>query len=510
MPNRSRSSAMPRRLPVGANHDARVHRGKGAIGEMMTSAGRYLRAAAPALGMLVLGSCLTPSQELALGEQQHPEVLKEMGGAYDEGPIGAYVAMVGGRLAANSDLPTLDYTFTVLDTPIVNAMALPGGYVYVTRGLLALANSEAELAGVLGHEIGHVTAHHTAERYNRATLAGILSAGLGVATGSSALGQAAQQGSQMYLLKFSREQENEADALGVKYIARTGYDPTAEADFLHSLDRESQLAARLAGQNADQTSAFSSTHPLTADRVARARTLADRTQIDPKSRPRRRDEFLNAVDGILYGDDPKEGLIRGQTFSHPVQKFTFTVPQGFTLVNGSQQVGARDKSGNVVVFDSDKEDTGMSMTRYLQAKVGSQVVLRDVEAVTINGFPAATGWARVAAQNASADYRLVMIRFDASTVYRFQILTRTEDTQTLGEPLRRMTYSFRRISDAEAAALKPYRVRVVTVKPGDTVQSLAATMPFETANTDRFLVLNGLEAGVRLTPGERVKVVREE
>ena len=475
----------------------------------MKTAGRYFRAAAPALWMLALGSCLTPSQELALGEQQHPQVLKEMGGAYDEGPIGAYVAMVGGRLGANSDMPTLNYTFTVLDTPIVNAMALPGGYVYVTRGLLALANSEAELAGVLGHEIGHVTAHHTAERYNRATLAGILTAGIGVATGSSALGQVAQQGSQLFLLKFSREQENEADALGVKYIARAGYDPTAEADFLHSLDRESQLSAKLSGAE-QQTSAFSSTHPLTADRVVRARTLAEQTQIDPKSRPRRRDEFLNAVDGIIYGDDPKEGLVRGQTFSHPVQKFTFTVPDGFTLVNSSQQVGASDKSGNVIVFDSDKETTGLSMTRYLQAEVGDRVALQDVEAITINGLPAATGWSRVSTQGGTADYRLVMIRFDSSTVYRFQILTHTQDTQRLGEPLRRMTYSFRRISDTEAAKLKPYRLRVVTVKSGDTVQSLAATMPFETDNIDRFLVLNGLDAGTRLTPGERVKLVREE
>ncbi len=460
---------------------------------------------------LLLGSCLTPTQELALGEQQHPQVLKEMGGVYKQEPIDGYVAMVGGRLAANSDMPNLSYTFTVLDTPIVNAMALPGGYVYVTRGLLALANSEAELAGVLGHEIGHVTAHHTAERYNRATLAGILSAGLGVATGSSALAQVAQQGSQLYLLKFSREQEYEADSLGVKYIARSGYDPTAEADFLHSLDRESQLAAKLAGDDArDRGSDFMATHPLTAERVVRARTIAQQTNIDPNSRPRRRDEFLNAIDGIVYGDEPKDGFIRGLTFSHPIQKFSFTVPPGFTLVNTTEAVGARDKSGNVMVFDSAKEDTGMSMTRYIQSLVGDKIGLQGVEAVTINGMPAATGWAQVSTQTGTADFRLVTIRFDPSTVYRFQILTKSSDTQRLNEPLRRMTYSFRKLSDAEAAALKPYRVRVVTVKPGDTAQSLSAKMPFDTANLDRFLVLNGLESGARLTPGQRVKLIREE
>jgi len=472
---------------------------------------KLVRITAPMALALGLGSCLTPSQELALGEQQHPEVLKEMGGVYKEEPVDGYVAMVGGRLAANSDMPNLSYTFTVLDTPIVNAMALPGGYVYVTRGLLALANSEAELAGVLGHEIGHVTAHHTAERYNRATLASILSAGLGVATGSSALAQVAQQGSQLYLLKFSRSQEYEADSLGVKYIARAGYDPTAEADFLHSLDRESQLAAKLAGDEArDRGSDFMATHPVTADRVVRARALASDTHIDPNSRPRRRDEFLNAIDGIIYGDEPKDGFIRGHTFSHPIRKFTFTVPPGFTLVNTTEAVGARDKAGNVMVFDSAKEETGMSMTRYIQSLLGDRIALKDVESIMINGLPAATGWAPVSTQSGSADFRLVTIRFDPSTIYRFQILTNSGDTQKFGEALRRMTYSFRKLSDKEAAALKPYRVRVVTVKTGDTVQSLAAKMPFETANVERFLVLNGLESGTRLTPGQRVKLIREE
>jgi predicted Zn-dependent protease len=476
----------------------------------MNAAGPAVRISAALALALGLGSCLTPSQELALGEQQHPEVLKEMGGAYEYGTLGAYVASVGGGLAANSDLPNVSYTFTVLDTPIANAMALPGGYVYVTRGLLALANSEAELASVLGHEIGHVTAHHTAERYNRATLAGILSAGLGVATGSSALAQIAQQGSQLYLLKFSREQEYEADSLGVKYIARTGYDPTAESDFLHSLDRESQLADKLAGVEArDRGSDFMATHPLTAERVVRARTLATDTGIDPKSRPRKRDAFLNAVDGIVYGDEPKDGFIRGRTFSHPIQKFTFTVPEGFTLINSSEAVGARDKSGNVVVFDSVKEDTGMSMSRYMQAVVGDRIAWREVEAIMINGLPAATGWAPVATQSGTADFRLVAVRFDPSTVYRFEILTNTGDTQQLGEVLRRMTYSFRKLSDAEAAALKPYRLHVVTVKTGDTVQSLAAKMPFESYNVDRFLVLNGLEPGARLVPGERAKIIQD-
>ncbi len=461
--------------------------------------------------MLALGACLTPSQELALGEQQHPQVLKEMGGVYDEGPVDAYIATVGGRLAANSDMPNLDFHFTVLDTPIVNAMALPGGYVYVTRGLLALANDEAELAGVLGHEIGHVTAHHTAERYNRATLASILSAGVGIATGSGALGQIAQQGSQLYLLKFSRAQEYEADSLGVKYITRAGYDPMAEADFLHSLDRESKLAAKLAGEDArDHSSDFTSTHPLTTDRVVRARTLARETNVDPESRPRRRDAYLNAIDGIIYGDEPKNGFIRGRTFSHPIQKFAFTVPPGFTLINTAEAVGAKDANGDIVVFDSDKETTGLSMTRYLESKAAGRLDLQNVESIKINGLPAATGSARVSTNNGAADYRLVMIRFDPSTVYRFQILTKPDDTQRLGEALRRMTYSFHKLTDTQAAALKPYRVRVVTVKPGDTVQSLAATMPFDKDNIDRFLVLNGLADDARLKTGDRVKVIREE
>ena len=455
---------------------------------------------------------MSPEQEKQVGADEHPKILARFGGVYDDPEIGAYVASIGGRLVAHSDTPQGEFRFTVLNSPVVNAFALPGGYVYVTRGLIALANNEAELAGVIAHEIGHVTARHSAQRYSRSVLFGLGAFALGALFGSDIVGQIAQVGSELYLQGYSRDQEFEADTLGVRYLGRTGYAPQAQAAFLQSLNDYSALMNTIAGKaGAEREFDLFATHPRTADRVQRAIQEAG-TQ--PQSPIWRRDDFLDRVNGMLYGDDPAQGFIRGRTFSHPALRFTFTVPEGFRLINTDKAVMAPGPNGAMIQFDHETDARKVQAARdpadYLVRIWAPKLGLRNVEAITVNGMPAATGWNQIQGQNGPVDVRLVAIRFDARTFYRFLFVTPPNLTRQLDAGLQRTTYGFRALSPQEAAALKPLKLAVLPVRAGDTVERLAARMPdHQDHKLEQFRVLNGLRQGDTVTPGQRVKLVVE-
>lgn len=462
----------------------------------------------PATGQPTFTAFMSESEEIRIGRQEHPKIVREFGGVYDDPEVTKYIDSIGQFLASTSEKPDLKFTFTVLDSPVVNAFALPGGYVYVTRGLLALANSEAEIAGVIGHEIGHVTARHSAQRYSQAVLANIGMMGVAIATGSGALANLAGSGAAIYLQSYSRDQEYEADILGVRYLSRATYEPRAMASFLSSLLADSRLDAELAGRPgaADEYNIMA-THPRTADRVERAIGAAgERTVADPMIA---RDVYLDKIDGMLYGDDPKQGFIKGRRFAHPVLKFEFTVPEGFRLHNTPSAVIARGPDGAAIQFDQASPTPSGDLVDYLANVWAKNISLQNLERITVNGLQGATGTARVQTRSGAADLRLAAIRYSSDRVYRFLFLTPPNRTAALSEGLRRTTYSFRKLSDAEAAALKPQRIRVVTVQPGDSVASLAARMPFDDRQVERFRVLNGLQNGATLTPGQRVKLVAE-
>ncbi|MEH6755150.1 MAG: M48 family metalloprotease [Alphaproteobacteria bacterium] len=261
----------------------------------------------PATGERDFTAFMSPEKEVEVGREQHPKIIEQFGGVYDDPKVTAYVNRVGQSLARVSELPDLQFTFTVLNDDIVNAFALPGGFVYISRGLLGLANTEAELAGVLGHEIGHVTGRHSAQRYSTSVLAQGLSVGAGILgsvfLGTSEIGQAVGQGSSVYLQSFSREHEFEADTLGVRYLARAGYSTDAMASFLASLQAYSALEAKVSGLP-DPASRYNimSTHPRTQDRVVAATRAANIQQV-PNPQIGNRD-YLNAINGIVFGDSP--------------------------------------------------------------------------------------------------------------------------------------------------------------------------------------------------------------
>ena len=461
----------------------------------------------PATGEQSFTAFMSPADEKRLGAEQHPKILEEFGGAYEDPELGAYVASLGARMAATSERPDLNFTFTILDSPVVNAFALPGGYVYVSRGLIALANNEAELAGVLGHEIGHVTARHSAERYSRSVLVNLGAGILGAVSGQRAVADIASLGGGLYLRSYSRENEFEADSLGLRYMTAAGYEPSAVASFLASLGAQTELEARLRGSDADPD-AFNllSTHPRTVDRVREAQ------QATGSFEPGRveREAYLRRIDGMLYGDDPDQGFIRDRTFIHPVLRFRFTAPPGFTLINSSDRVEGVSQDGTKMVFDGTPDRTGASMAQYLSRSPWTQKLrLTGVQSFTVNGMDAATASATVQTQQGTLGYRLIAIRASADRIYRFAFLGNPDRLAANQEELRRTTYSFELLSESEAASYRPLRLHVVQVQPGDTVDSLAARMPQGPEQRARFLVLNGMQNGGQVQPGMLVKIVSE-
>jgi len=459
-------------------------------------------AQSPATGRNIFTGGMSPEDEVKLGSEQHPQIVKEFGGVYDDPELTAYVNSLGQLLAKTSELPDL------LDSPIVNAFALPGGYVYVTRGLLALADNEAELAGVLAHEIGHVTARHSAERYGQSVLGSAAALGVGVLLGSEAAAQATSGAAGLAVLSYSRDQEFEADTLGVRYLSRSNHDPNAMSTFLSRLLEYSRYQAALAGRpEAADAFDITQTHPRTADRVERAIEAAGGRQVsDPVVG---RDVYLSKIDGLIYGDSPAQGYVRGRRFIHPELGFAFEVPDGFELANTPDRVVAQNEAGAAILFDRAKQPSSAPMTRYVSEVWARDVDLRDLQAIEVNGLDAATAWTRADTRKGKADFRLVAIRFDDGAIYRFLFVTPTGLTANLSEPLRRTTYSFRRLSDGELADLKPYRIAIYQVKAGDTPDALARRMPLGDQSLGEFLVLNGLREGEPLTVGRQVKLVTD-
>jgi predicted Zn-dependent protease len=460
----------------------------------------------PATGQQSFTGFMSPQDELKVGREQHPEILKQFGGAYNNAVLAAYVQQVGLSLARQSELPDLAFTFTVLNSPVVNAFALPGGYIYVTRGLLALAGDEAELAGVLAHEIGHVTARHAAQRYSQSVVAAGVTTLLGAVVGD--LAEIAQLGAAAYLQSYSRDQEFQSDELGVRYLTRAGYDPRAMASFLAKLLEDSKIAAEAAGRGseADGFDLFA-THPRTLDRVERA--LAEAKE-RPIANPRRgREEYLRRIDGMLYGDDPEHGLVRGRVFAHPELRLRFEVPEGYRLINGTRQVQAQGPDGALIVFDRAPRPSGGRALDYLIGGWSQGLRLSDPEAIAIDGLDAATAWSQVRTGRGQRDMRLVAIRVDPSTIYRFTFLTSPQTTASHAEGQRRTAYSFHRLSEVEAARLKGLRLRIQTARAGDTAERLSAGFGADAFRLRRFANLNDLPPGTVPRAGQSVKVIEE-
>lgn len=461
----------------------------------------------PATGERQFAALMSPGQEASIGAQEHQKIIQQFGGLVEDSRLQNYVNGVGERVARDTERSDVQYQFFLLDSPVVNAFALPGGYVYVTRGLMAVANTEAQLAGVLAHEIGHVTARHSAERYSHGVAASLGAALLSAALGSNTAAQAANIGSQLYLSSYSRGQENQADELGIRYLHRAGYDTDAMAQFLESLGRYSAFENQEAGRQ-DNSASYFSTHPQTQDRVNLARAIA--SGYEANTRETGEQTYLKMIDGLTFGDSPAQGFVRGQNFYHPEMGFAFTVPSGFTLANTSEQVIAKDaKSGTVILFDAVPNAQGVDAATYLQRVwlTGSQAPA--VESITIGGKPAATASMNATIDGRPVQLRLVAVQWNANTFFRFQMAIPSTANAALIEELKRTTYSLRAMTPQERRDIRPYRLKLVTAKAGDSVTSLSQSQPYPSLKEQRFRAINGLAATENITPGKIYKLIVE-
>jgi predicted Zn-dependent protease len=457
----------------------------------------------PATGQRQFTGLLPEGQEASLGASEHSKV-QQTYGDFVTGPVADYVNRVGQKLAANTERPDVQYKFFVIDSPVVNAFAIPGGYVYVSRGILALANSEAELAGVLGHEIAHITARHAASRVSQGALAGIGAAILSAATGSEAVGQIANVGSDLYIKSYSRGQENESDSLGVRYLASAGYDPKAMSSFLRSMEAQSRLDQQIAGKSSASTMNYFSTHPLTSERISNASAAAVNYQASGNAN---RDVYLSMINGLTYGDSEAQGFIRGENFYHTKMGFMFSMPKGFTIQNNPSEVLAVHSSGAAIIFDSGRDEQNREPLAYLTQNWMKANPPSGAENITINGKRAATAAFAGTANGKSVIIRVVAIEWRPGQYFRFQMAIPQNAGTDIVEGMKQSTYSFRSMSQQEINSIRPLNIRTVTASSGDTVASLSQRMAFSNYKEERFRVLNGLSGNI--TPGQVYKIITE-
>lgn len=445
---------------------------------------------------------MSPSQR-----REHERLVASYGGAYNDPELKALIQQVVERLVAASERPDLKYRVTVLNSPAINAFALPDGSLYVTRGLLALANDTSELSSVLAHEMAHVIARHATIREDQVKQAVLVSRVISDVVNDPDLGALAMQKSRRTLASFSRGQELEADAIGVGIAARAGFDPYGASRFLTDMGRYGDLkSTAFSGSSTTPDMDFLSSHPATPERIsiaiANARQYAEGTK--PSDGERDRNAYLSALDGMVYGDDPKEGFVRGRKFFHPKLGFTFTAPDGFSLENTSQAVlGATQTGREALRLDAVRVNADQSLAQYLSSGWIDGVEINTVETLTVNGFTAATAVAR----GDQWSFRMFAIRF-GSDVYRL-IFAARELTPELDKQFRAAADTFRRVSTGEADTVKPLRVRVVSIGLGDSVEKVAARMQVPDRPLDRFLILNGFDGAAKLKYGEKVKIIAE-
>ena len=451
-------------------------------------------------------------RDVAEAQRENAQVVEELGGA-ETGPRATYVDFVGRRVGAYSGLanPQQSLHFTTLNSAVENAFSVPGGYVYVTRQLMALMGDESQLAFALGHEVGHIAGNHAHQREEvereltwRALpyiMMGEIMGGFG-----NDLVYRNLLAAKLQSLSFSREQEYEADTLGLRYMIAAGYDPGGAADLLGALARSTALEQRVQGRTNRQLPEWALTHPLSENRMQRAIREARETG-RLGTGIRNREGFLSQIEGMYFDDDPAQGIIDGPTFTHPDLRIQFRVPPGYRMSNGEDAVTIAGSAGKAQ-FSGGRargslDNYVMGVFRQLIRGDG-QIAVRMPTHTSINGMPAALVTSHVSTDSGVIDVSVVAYQWDAQHIYHF--VTLTQGGTGLG-PFVPLVSSLRKITANEAAAIRPRIVHVVAVGPGDTVQSLASRMAYRDFKVDRFLTLNNLPANSRLLPGQEVKIV---
>jgi predicted Zn-dependent protease len=439
---------------------------------------------------------VTEGQEIGMGREADPQILNEFG-LYPDSQLQAYVEGLGRRLAALSERPHLPWTFRIVDDPIVNAFALPGGYIYVSRGIMAYFNSEAELVSVLGHEIGHVTARHSARQITQQQLAQVgLVAGVILAPELADFAGLAQAGLGLLFLKFSRDDERQADDLGLRYLSAAGYDPGEMPKVFAMLARVSAAAG------GERVPGWLSTHPDPEDREERIRRQVSR--LAASGGLVNREQYLRRLEGMIFGANPREGFFRGELFYHPDLRFRIAFPAGWRTSNQRQGVYAQSPERDALI------ELAIADAASPQAAVADLLARRNVtggpvRSHTINGFPAASARFQAATERSTLSGLVTAIAYEGR-VYRLLGVADEGRWNIHAAVVARSFETFDRLSDRAALEVQPLRLSLVTLEREMTLAEFAQRYPSQ-VSLETLALLNGVAEDARLPAGTVVKTV---
>jgi predicted Zn-dependent protease len=450
---------------------------------------------------------ISEKKEIALGAAYDPQIVSEMGQYKDPG-LDALINKLGKEMATDSHRPELEWKFTIIDSDVVNAFAVPGGYVYFTRGILAHFNNEAEFAGVLGHEIGHVTARHTAKSMVRQQIAQVgMIAGMLASQEVRNNMEAISQGMSLLFLKYGRDAESESDALGVEYSSEQGYDANYMAGFFRTIDRLQKQAGVTIPD-------FQSTHPNPLNREVNVKQMAGEWQAKlPGAQDKvNRDSYLRLLEGLVYGKDPKQGFVENNVFYHPVLKFQFDIPNGWTLNNSPSQVQvlAPENQGAVIFSLAAGENASAAATAWVQQ---NELTASAQKAVTVNGMSGyqvsgSQGGEATQTQQASPEvlWQATFIAYNGQ-IYNFLEVAQAASVNAIGQTLEIPYRSFNRLTDANYLNREPERVKILKVTSTNSLQNHLRAAGIPNDRLLEFGILNGMELNEQVKTGTLIKVV---
>ncbi len=447
---------------------------------------------------------ISESQEIAIGEASHPEVLREFG-AVENKALQDYFSRMGMEMAKLSHRPNLPWHFTVLDSPVVNAFAVPGGYIYFTRGILAQMNNEAELAGVLGHEIGHVTARHSVTQISRQQLLGL---GLGVGSILSPafrqMSDLAETGLGIFMLKNSRDHERQSDQLGVQYMALSGYDPEQLSGFF-------QVFVDMREEEGGAIPNWLSSHPAPPDRIQATQNEALRVkgEYPQKQYKINGDSLLSMLDGLVYGENPREGFTEEGRFVHPDLRFQLDVPQGWKVENTKSAVIMGEPQGNAILQLSLVPPEEGQSPEAIGRKIGSQQGIEMVAgaATSINGNNAFLGRYRLQTSSGILGVQAAFIRYGGN-VYQIAGLAPESAFSRFESVFDSNLRSFRELTDRRILNVQPDRIQIYRTRGNQSLRSIAASAGQGRITLEELSRLNRIDPDRTLAPGTAIKLVR--
>ncbi len=445
---------------------------------------------------------MSEEQEIAMGKKSDPAVIAQYG-LYQDQTLQNFIHEKGQLMAKISHRPNLPFEFKIVDSPVVNAFALPGGYIYFTRGIMAHFNNEAEFAGVLGHEIGHVTARHSARQYSKQQVAQVLMVGgMVVSPQFAQFGNEAQQGLGLLFLKYGRDNESESDRLGVEYSTKIGYDAQEMAGFFQTLNRLSEESG------AGEIPSFLSTHPHPTNRFNNVKQLAAEWQSKAPggSYKIERNAYLKMVDGLVYGEDPRQGFVENNIFYHPDLKFQFPVPADWKLNNSPTQVQITPDDGKaLLVFTvSSKTELSSAASDIVER---FKLTVKESNRIKVHGFPAISMLSKQVSQGQSSITILTFLIKKDDNIYVFHGLASSSEFNIYKSTFSNTMTKFTALTDAKKLNVKPERIRLKTVPSDMSLSQALSHFKMRPSQLEELAVINGMELSDPIKRGTLIKVL---